>query len=550
MRHMFTLQPFIVALVVGIAAMGLDIYEINAWHVGTLKVEPWRQKTSGAIRRITSFFSWCLSWVCSPKFAIGCALALAVLAVQLSASSPEGVALAIVGAGGTVDLAEVKKALDDANALFEGQFKDINGKIKALEAKGQAVDPLLDEQRKKLNEAIENLTQLNDHYIKQQTVINRLEKMGLPHGGMNDAERRAIETRAFNIARTDIAQAKGQAGPAPITEEAYESYRKAFDRYLVVGEKGLSVDEARAMSVGNDLAGGFLVTPDKTGALVKKIFETSDMRRFASIQAISTDALEGSADLDEGSGGWVGETGSRAETNTPNVPTPWKIPVHELYANPKATQKLINDSSISVADWLMGKVSDKLTRLQNTAFVTGNGVAKPRGFASYTTAATADASRAWGVFEHIASGSAGAWGTDPNAIQKLNLLMGALKDAYVANAQFFCNRTTKFSIRNLTDASSAGKFVFIPSFQAGVPDVVLGAPLNVFQDMATYTTTDALALAYGDMRATYQIVDRQGISVLVDPYTAKPYVHYYTTARVGGDAIHFEAMKFLKFGTS
>jgi HK97 family phage major capsid protein len=118
------------------------------------------------------------------------------------------------------------------------------------------------------------------------------------------------------------------------------------------------------------------------------------------------------------------------------------------------------------------------------------------------------------------------------------------------DAQFFCTRLTKFSIRSLTDASSAGKFIFIPSFQAGVPDTVLGAHINVFQDMADYTTTDAYALAYGDMKETFQIVDRQGISVLVDPYTSKPYVIFYTTARVGGDVINFESMKFLKFGTS
>jgi HK97 family phage major capsid protein len=125
--------------------------------------------------------------------------------------------------------------------------------------------------------------------------------------------------------------------------------------------------------------------------------------------------------------------------------------------------------------------------------------------------------------------------------------MGLLKDTYVPGSAFFMNRTTKFSIRNLTDASAAGKFVFIPSFAAGVPDMLLGAPVHVFQDMVSYTTTGALAIAYGNMARFYQIVDRQGVSVLVDPYTSKPYVVFYTTARVGGDVIDFEAMKFLKF---
>ena len=230
------------------------------------------------------------------------------------------------------------------------------------------------------------------------------------------------------------------------------------------------MDEQRAMSVGSDLNGGFLVTPDKSGAMVKKIYETSDMRRFASVQTIGTDALEGSNDLDEASGGWVSELGTRSDSDTPNVPSPWRIPVHELYSQPKASQKLLNDANVDVEAWLKDKVSDKLVRLQNSAFVVGNGVGKPRGFASYTGAATADASRAWGTPEFVVTGTSGGWGTDPNAITKLLLLMGALKDTFVPNAQFFVNRLTKFSIRNLTDASSAGKYVFLPSFQAGAPD--------------------------------------------------------------------------------
>jgi HK97 family phage major capsid protein len=112
------------------------------------------------------------------------------------------------------------------------------------------------------------------------------------------------------------------------------------------------------------------------------------------------------------------------------------------------------------------------------------------------------------------------------------------------------NRTTLGGLRKTTDASSAGKFIYIPSFQAGQPDTVMGYPVRRLQDMATYTTTDALAIGFGDMEETYQIVDRLGITVLVDPYTNKPYVNFYTRARVGGDALNFDAMKFLKFGTS
>ena len=440
-----------------------------------------------------------------------------------------------------MELQEVKAALDEAGRLYKGQFEDINGKIKALELKGAAVDPLLLETRDKLNRAIEEASAKNDQFIALQASVNKLEKMGVPaREGERDIEG---ETKRFNLERRSVASAKGLSVNADISIDEYKLYAKAFDRYLRGGEKGLTPDEVRALSVGTDSAGGFLVSPDKSGQIVKKIFETSDVRRYASVQVISTDALEGMSDLDEASGGWVSELGTRSDSTTPAVLTPWRIPVHEWYSQPKASQKMVNDASIDIAAWLNGKVSDKGARVQNAAFVTGTGVGQPRGFASYTTSTT----YAWGTPEHVATGTSGGWGTDPNGIQKLNTLMGLLKDTYVPGSNFFMNRTTKFSIRNLTDASSAGKFVFIPSFVAGVPDMLLGAPVVVFQDMVSYSTASALAVAYGNMSRFYQVVDRQGISVLVDPYTSKPYVVFYTTARVGGDVIDFEAMKFLKF---
>jgi len=440
-----------------------------------------------------------------------------------------------------MELHEVKAALDEAGRLFKGQFEDVNAKIKALEAKGAGVDPLLLETRDKLNRAIEDASAKNDQFIAMQATVGRLEKMGVPSAKDGDRDIDA-ETRLFNIERRSVAASKGTT-VIDATVDEYKAYGAAFGRYLRVGEKGLKPEEARALSVGTDSSGGYLVSPDKSGQIITKIFETSDVRRYASVQMISTDAFEGMSDLDEASGGWVSELGTRSDSTTPAVPTPWRIPVHEWYSQPKASQKLVNDASIDVAAWLNGKVADKGSRVQNAAFVTGSGVGQPRGFASYTTSTT----YAWGTPEHVGTGTSGGWGTDPNGIQKLNSLMSLLKDTYVPRSNFFMNRMTKFSIRNLTDASAAGKFVFIPSFVAGVPDMLLGAPIVVFQDMASYSTASALAVAYGNMSRYYQIVDRQGISVLVDPYTSKPYVVFYTTARVGGDVVDFEAMKFLKF---
>lgn len=445
-------------------------------------------------------------------------------------------------------LAEVKTAIVAGNTAFEEFKRENSARLKQLEERGVA-DPLLTEKLDRLNAAIDKQSELNERFIAAEAVANKLSKAGIGVETAETIEKRATELRQFNGAIRAQAAALGRSAPAELDAAGYDAYRSAYEVYIRRGDRALTPDQAKALSVGVDTDGGYLVTPDKTGRMVVRIFETSPMRQYSSVQVIGTDALEGSADLDEATCGWVSETGTRSESTTSAVPSPWKIPVHEIYAEPRATQKLLEDANVDVAAWHGKKVGDKIGRTSNTAFVTGNGTGKPRGFASYSTAATADASRAWGVFEHIATGSSGSFGTDPNGINKLLDLIHAMKDVYVAKGAFYWNRTTLGKARQLTDASSNGKYVFLPSFQAGMPDTFLGYPSRKLQDMATYTTASALAVAFGDMEETYQIVDRLGVTVLVDPYTAKPYVKFYTRARVGGDVVNFESLKFLMFNS-
>lgn len=444
-------------------------------------------------------------------------------------------------------LTEVRTAIEAGNRAFD-EFKAENTRrLEQLETRGVS-DPLITEKLDKLNAAIDAQSAINERMAASMRVVDRLATMGLKADGT--PEDRELARRSLNLSLRSNAIACGRQVVAELDADGVKAYTEAYETYCRRGESRLTDAERRALSVGTDPQGGYVVTPDTTGRIVKRLFETSPMRQFAASQPISSDALEGAVDLEEASVGWVSELGSRTASASPNVPVPWRIPVHEAYSMPKISQKNLEDAAIDLSAWHAAKTADKLTRLFNAAFVTGNGVGKPRGFASYTTAATADGSRSWGVFEHIATGSNGSFGTDPNGVNKLLDLIHAMKDGHAAAAAFFCNRTTLGAVRQLTDASSAGKYVFVPSFQAAAPDTLLGYPIHKLQDMATYTTTDALAIAFGDMLETYQIVDRLGITVLVDPYTAKPYVQFYTRARVGGDALQFDAMKFLKFGTS
>lgn len=427
------------------------------------------------------------------------------------------------------DLASMKDTVEALNKAFH-DFKQANDeRIKHIENKGKA-DPLLEA---KVDKANADVTKLSDQLKALEKAHDEVElsiNRGAAKNG-NDAKALA-EFKQYTRGRS---QSEG------MDEESLRAYGKAFSAYLRRGD-AVSTDIRAAMSVGSDPDGGFYVTPDTSGAIVQKIFETSPIRQIAAIQTISTDALEGYADTDEQSGGWVSETGARSDSTTP-VGKKYRIPVFEMYSQPSATQQLLDDASINVEAWLAGKVADKLSRLENTAFVSGDGVTQPRGFLDYTTAATADSTRAWGQLEHVATGTSASFGTDPNGSDKLIDLVHKLKSAYRNGSVFVMNRATLGAARKL---KANGEYIWLPSMTAGQNSQLLGFQVVEAEDMPAIAA-NSLSIAFGNFKTGYQIVDRQGIRTLRDPFTNKPYVRFYTTRRVGGDVVNFEAIKFLKF---
>jgi HK97 family phage major capsid protein len=436
-----------------------------------------------------------------------------------------------------MDLTDVKAAIDAQNRAFE-EFKTTNNqRLKEIAEKGVA-DPLIEQKLEKLNAELDKHSRIVDAFAALEGKVNKLARFGAP-----GEDKAGDELKAFNIAIRAFATEKGRPIPAELTAEEYRAYRTGFDLYIRCGPDAANFDR-RAMSVGSDPDGGYLVLPDMGGRFVKRRFDLSPIRQIAAVQGISTDKLEGLADTtDLTGGGWVGETASRAATATPTLKR-WEVPVHEQFQNPGVTQKLLDDASVDVEAMLMDKVADKMARTEGAAFVVGSGVNQPRGFASYTTAATADSSRMWGVLEHVNTGANGSFGTAPNGSNKLIDLVHALKPGYRQNARFCMPRVTLGAVRQL---QSNSQYIWLPSMEAGQPSTLLSYPITEVEDLVAYTTTGALGIAFGDFAAGYQIVDRLGIRMLRDPYTNKPYVQFYTTARVGGDVIDFEAIKFLKF---
>jgi HK97 family phage major capsid protein len=429
------------------------------------------------------------------------------------------------------DAKELAKAVDGVKTGFEA-FKEANDqRIKEIEAKGSA-DPLLEEKLAKIEKDMDAKQAKLDQF---ELAIKRQNRTVVDEKG-NEIDLDAKAAKWANM----VARSRGTRVD-DFGSKQLEEYKSAFDTFLRKGDEIIGANEKKALSVGTDPDGGYVVHPDMSGAIVAKVFETSPMRAYASIQVISTDALEGLYDLEEAASGWVGETDARSETGTPQLGK-WRIPVHELYAKPKATQKILDDAEINMEAWLAMKVSEKFARDEAAAFVSGNGVNKPRGFLTYGDGTTLP-----GTIERINTGANGAFAAAPNGGDALIDTLYGLKAQYRANATWFMNRATTKLARKLKD--SDGAYLWSPGIAAGQPASLLGYPIAAFEDMPN-PATGSLSIAVGDMRAAYQIVDRVGIRTLRDPYSAKPYVEFYTTKRVGGDVINFEAIKLIEFSAS
>jgi HK97 family phage major capsid protein len=241
--------------------------------------------------------------------------------------------------------------------------------------------------------------------------------------------------------------------------------------------------------------------------------------------------------------GWVGETDGRTQTTSPTLDA-LSFPAMELYAMPAATATLLDDAAVNIDEWIASEVELTFAVQEGAAFVNGDGSNKPKGFLQYTT--VANGSWSWGNLGYVASGAAGAFaGSNPS--DALVDLIYALKAGYRQNGAFVMNRKTQAAIRKFKD--TGGAYLWQPAAQAGGRASLMTFPLVEAEDMPD-VGANSLSIAFGDFRRGYLIVDRLGVRVLRDPYSAKPYVLFYTTKRVGGGVQDFDAIKLMKFAAS
>jgi HK97 family phage major capsid protein len=431
-----------------------------------------------------------------------------------------------------MEMNEIKSLIEDQGKAF-GAFKET---LEASKKHDAVTDEKLARIEKALDDAVEAKAALERRLEAEKKEREELELRLSARGNKGD-ENVSLETKQFRDALP--------AG-ALIDEAGYSQYKAAFGEFLRKGDRAMGADALKSMSVGVDSDGGYLVTPDTSGRIVAKVYETSPMRSVASVVTISADKLEGIEDLDEAAAGWVGETGARTDTATPQIGK-YSIEAFEIYAQPKATQKLLDDSSVNVEAWLAEKVAAKMARMENAAFVNGNGVGKPRGLTSYETVLDTGSGVDWGKIGHVLSGNNGGFNaTGKTAVDKLFDLVGMLKAEYLTGAQFLAPRAVITAMRKLKD--DTGQMYWQPSLQLGQPERFMGYGIVRAEDVPAMAT-GSLSLWFGDFAQAYTIVDRTGIRVLRDPYTDKPYVKFYTTKRTGGGVVNFEAIKAMKFST-
>lgn len=407
------------------------------------------------------------------------------------------------------DLAEVKSIFDKGMETVEA----LRAKVEEVEKKG--ADAVSTDEVKKIEaDFAAKFTAMND---ASKALAARLEeaetKLNRPGGAKDKANE--PEMKGFLDFVRD---------------------RKSDDR---------AAFETKAMTEDSNPGGGYLVPVTMRDGIISRLRRTSPVRAVANVQSIAGNRWEEMLERDDTGFEWVGETQTRAETGTPTV-NMIAIDAHELSAMPKISQRMLDDATFDLGAWLEGRISDRFARAEASAYVTGNGVNKPRGFLTYDTAATADDARAAKTIQRVNTGSSGAFAGSGAGADVLIDAVYALQSGYRAGARWMAKNTTAAALAKLKDGD--GNYL-LQSMMGGNGQVVNrlhGYPLDEADDMPAIGA-GTLSLAFASWMDAYTIVDAGGVRILRDPFSAKPFILFYSTKRTGGGVSNFDAIKLVQF---
>ena len=401
----------------------------------------------------------------------------------------------------------VRDAVNELSCAFE-EFKSVNdARLHSLEKTGK-VDNLIEQKLSRLNAEVDR-------------TYDQLNKLQL-----------SFKRPAFEDSEGSLSFAE-------------QERKSAFFHYIRKGDESrLSQFETKSLSTGSDPDGGYFIPQIVSDRIGRELADLSPIRALASVMTISSSAVDLLVDKDKAEVGWVAEAGDRVETASPKLGK-IRIPVHELYAKPRATQKLLDDARVNVEEWLSNRISTKMAQVENKAFLDGNGENKPKGFLAYETVVRGGLE--WGKIEHLITGKKGAF-AEANPEDILIEAIHAMKAEYQKGAVWLMSPSAHAAARKLKDKN--GLYLWHPGLGTEPISTLLGYKVVIVDDMPSLTAdTASNSIVFANMKEGYQIVDHTGTRILRDPFTAKPYVEFYTTKRVGGDVMNFNAFKVIKFDT-
>lgn len=436
---------------------------------------------------------------------------------------------------------DIKNLIEEGNKAYHEFKQYVERRLDEIDKRGEPsaeTEQTLANINARMDQVLDDIKNFQDQRERIDELEAALNRGGLGDGGGGRSGFDAEQVSRFNALLANEVHRGREQG---VDAKQISDYKAALLQYARMGNS--TPESIRAeLNVGSDPEGGYWVTPDMEGRIIQYLYDSSMVRQAASVETIGTESLTGDYDLDEVGFGWVGESDSRGETSTPELGE-WEIFAHEMYAMPQATQKMLDDSMRDVEAWLTDKIQRRFRRAEETAFVNGNGVKKPRGFLTYTASTNEPTADNFQRIQKVATGASGDFnGTDPANI--FIDVQAKLKRAYRSNARWAMNRATMAEVRKLQDGQ--GDYLLIPDFANPGAQQILGDPVEAWDDMPDIAA-GSLSIAYADWAETYTIVDRVGIRLLRDPYTTKGKVKFYATRRVGGSVVNFDSIKLIAF---
>ncbi len=351
--------------------------------------------------------------------------------------------------------------------------------------------------------------------------------------------------QALSALRGDVDEVKsrldkvGRAALRPaLSGSADQSLElKGFvDGYLRHGRE----TELKSVNGAVPADGGFAVPREIDAMITAQLKAISPIRAIAQVVQVGTAGYRKLVSSSGTASGWVSETAARPETGTAkfNEIAP---PMGELYANPAASQSMLDDAAFNLEEWLAGEIATEFAKAEGAAFITGTGTNQPRGFLNGPTSTAGDAARPFGTLQHSVTGNAATFDASPEL--KLIDMVHSLKAAHRQGAVFVMNSKTLATVRKFKAAD--GSFLWQPGIMDGQPARLLGYPVIEAEDMPD-VAANACPIAFGNFRNGYLIAERRATTILRDPFTNKPFVNFYATKRVGGQVLDSDAIKLLR----